>query len=160
MSLRKMMVWTALALVGVACAPAIDTALEEQQLLDVDRAFAEAASAGQDVDSLVSFWAEDTRVVMPGEPVLLGRAAVREMVTQMLATPGLHITWTPEGGAVSQSGDLGYTFGTNAFTVTDSAGTQVTTKGRYLTVWRMDAAGRWRAVQDFTNDGPAEAPTP
>jgi uncharacterized protein (TIGR02246 family) len=158
MSLQKVMYLTVLGLVGTGCSSGIDTAHEAQLLLDIDRAWAQAAAAGTEPDSILSFWADDARVVMAAEPVHQGRAAIREMLSGMLAIPGFHVTWTPEGATVSQSGDLAYTFGTNEFTVPDSTGALMTTKGRYITVWRKEPDGRWRCVMDYANPAPPEVP--
>jgi ketosteroid isomerase-like protein len=143
----------ALVLLAGACRPAVDTAREAEQLLAVDRAWAAVATAGADVDSVVSFWTDDARVVGPEQPTYQGKAAIREMVAGFMAVPGSQVTWTPEGAVVSSAGDLGYTFGTNAFTIPDSAGTPITTAGRYLAVWRKDADGRWRCVMDYGTPG-------
>lgn len=152
MSPRIAMVDAAIILL-TACRPMVDTAREAQQLLEVDRAWAEVAGAGTNLDSIVSFWTDDARVITADQPTYQGKAAIREMITGFMAVPGSHVTWTPEGAVVSSSGDLGYTFGTNAFTVPDSAGTPTTTRGRYVTVWRREADGRWRCVMDVGTPG-------
>jgi ketosteroid isomerase-like protein len=139
----------------------VDVAHEAQQLLETDRAWAGIAAAGTNADSVLSFWTDDARVVLPGQPVLNDKAAIREMVTRSMAIPGFHVTWTPESAVVSQAGDLAYTFGTNEFTAPDSTGTLATTKGRYITVWRKEPDGRWRCVMDYSNPGPTQvASTP
>jgi uncharacterized protein (TIGR02246 family) len=159
MAPRKVMSWTVVFLVATACSPGVDTAREAQQLLEIDRAWAQIAATGNMPDSVLSFWAEDARVVLAGEPVFQGKAAIREMLTDMASVPGFHVTWTPEGAEVSVAGDFAYTFGSNEFTAPDSTGELMTTKGRYITVWRKEADGRWRCVMDYTNPAPAEGPT-
>jgi ketosteroid isomerase-like protein len=156
MSRRTVIAFAALVL-ATACRPTVDTAQEVQALLALDRAWAEVANAGTDVDSILSFWTDDARVVMADQPTYAGKAAIREMVSGFVATPGAQVTWTPDSAVVSASGDLGYTFGTNAFTIPDSAGTAIVTRGRYLTVWRKGADGRWRCVMDIGTPGTGEA---
>jgi ketosteroid isomerase-like protein len=58
---------------------------------------------------------------------------------------------------VSRSGDLGYTRGTYMLTATDPASKKaVTEKGRFVTIFRKQADGSWKAVQDINNaDAPA-----
>jgi ketosteroid isomerase-like protein len=153
-----MMALASVVFLGAACrAATVDTAAEAEQLLATDRAWVEVASAGSDVDSIVSFWAEDARVVTADQPTIQGTAALREMVQAFATIPGAGVTWTPEQAVVAASGDLGYTYGTNAITVPDSTGTATTTRGRYITVWRKDAGGRWRVVMDFSTPGTGEA---
>ena len=122
-----------------------------------DRAWAGAAATGN-VDSIVSFWTEDARVLLPDQPAYVGTEALRKMVTASLAIPGFQISWTPETAIVSASGDLAYTYGTNRITVPDSAGHSVTTEGRYVEVWRKEKDGQWRCSIDIYNTGPAAKP--
>lgn len=156
MSQRDRISWGAVLVLLAGCRPSVDVSTEAQKLLEIDRAWAAVAGAGQNVDSIVSFWTDDAKVAQPGQPTVEGKTAIKGMVTSMLAIPGFHVTWNPESAVVSSSGDLGYTSGTNAFTSTDATGKLVTEKGRYLTVWRKQADGRWRCVMDFGNSGPSQ----
>ena len=141
---------------GLGCRPQIDLARERDALLETDRAWAAAAAAGQNPDSVLSFWAEDAHVAMAGAPLLGGKAAIREMVTSSFALPGFRITWIPERAVVAASGDLGYTTGTNEVSVPDSAGRVTRMTGRYLAVWRREADGRWRNVEDYATPAPPQ----
>ena len=137
-----------------ACQPRVSREAETMALLERDRAWARAAATGN-VDSIVSFWTEDARVLLPDHPAYVGTEAIRKMVTTSLAIPGFQISWTPENAIVSASGDLAYTYGTNSVTVPDSAGHPVTTEGRYVEVWRKEKSGEWRCSIDINNTGPA-----
>lgn len=130
------------------------TSSDVRRLLATDREWAQVAATSRNADSIAAYWTDDARVVLPGQAVLTGKAAILGMVAGTLKIPGFRVSWTPENGIVSRSGDLGYTYGTNDFTAPDSSGKLVTTHGRYLTVWRKDADGRWRCVQDYSTPGP------
>ena len=147
-------------LLALGCAshpPRVDVASETSRLLERDRAWAAAASAGKDVEGVVAFWTDDARVVTPSDPTVQGKTAIHGMVARGFATPGFHVTWIPEFAAVSASGDLGYTRGTNEFILPKAGGGTTTLPGRYLTVWRRGADGVWRCVEDYST--PA-APAP
>jgi ketosteroid isomerase-like protein len=149
----------AVLIIGVGCRSRVDVARETESLLQADRAWAQVASAGGNPDSVLSFWTEDARVAMSGAPLVRGKAALRQMVTSSFAVPGFHISWTPEQAVVAASGDLGYTVGTNTVSMPDSTGKATPMIGRYITVWRKEADGRWRCVEDYSSPGPIE-PTP
>jgi len=159
MSRRSLLVGAAVVGFAVACRTSATgaNASDVAQLLTTDREWAKVSSTGTSADSVLAFWTDDARVLLPGQPEMSGKAAIRKMVLGALKTPGFHITWTPERAAVARSGDLGYTYGANEVTAPDSAGRLVTTPGRYLTVWRKGADGRWRCVQDYST--PASATT-
>jgi ketosteroid isomerase-like protein len=137
-----------------ACQPSADPAQAARALLDTDRAWATLVASNGPVDSIVAYWTPDARVVLPGQPLLVGTAAIRQMVAGTRSIPGFRITWSPDSAVVSSAGDFGYTFGTNRITVPDSSGTLHTTEGRYLTVWRREPNGRWRCSFDIFNEGP------
>jgi len=149
MMMRRFGICSVLFLCVAACGR-VDVASEKAALLETDRAWAREASEGHDAEKVLAYWTDDARVVMAGEPTLAGKKAIREMVTKSLSTPGFHITWTPERAEVAASGDVGYTVGTNQFTITDAAGKTTVMPGRYLTVWRRDASGHWKCVEDYS----------
>jgi uncharacterized protein (TIGR02246 family) len=152
------MLWSALLVLTTGCIHHVNVPSETQALLETDRAWAREASASRNADSVLAFWTDDARVVMAGEPTRDGKSAIRQMVVSSLAIPGFHITWIPERAEVAASGDLGYTVGTNEFTIPDAAGKLTTYPGRYITVWRRGADGRWRCVQDYSTPSATGAP--
>ena len=64
------------------------------------------------------------------------------------AVPGY--TWKPVAGAVSSSGDLGYTFGPYVV-LTALGGKEASESGDYVRIWRRESDGRWRVVLDLTS---------
>ena len=143
-----------LLLLPAACQPRIDVAAATLDLMRTDRAWAALAAANGSVDSIVAYWSPDARVILPGQPVVVGTDAIRQMVVGMQAIPGFHISWAPDSAIVSPGGDFGYTYGTNRITAPDSTGTPRTTEGRYITVWRKEPNGAWRCTFDISNEGP------
>jgi ketosteroid isomerase-like protein len=128
-------------------------------LLKADAEWAALASTAKDVEQILAVWTDDAVIVPPREPPVRGKAAIRAYVGESLKLPGFSINWTPESAVVSASGDLGYTMGTNRFTVPDGKGATITLHGRYVTIWRRQADGTWRCVVDFWNEAPP-APGP
>jgi ketosteroid isomerase-like protein len=144
-------------LLAGACQHRPDVAAATRDLLATDQAWATLAAANGPVDSIVAYWTADARVVLPGQPIVVGTDAIRQMVTALQTIPGFHISWTPDSAIVSSSADFGYTYGTNRITVPDSNGTLRTTEGRYITVWRKEPNGAWRCTFDISNEAPAPA---
>ena len=136
------------------CQPRVDVAAAARDLLATDRAWATLVAADGPVDSVLAYWTSDARVILTGQPVLVGTAAIREMVAGTRNIPGFHVAWTPDSAVVSPSGDFGYTYGTNRITAPDSMGTLHTAVGRYITVWRKEPDGRWRCTVEIANEGP------
>lgn len=139
-----------LVIAAVACGPHADLDAERAAIEVADSAWLAAAQAG-DVDSALSFWAEDAHVIAPGESPYIGRDAIRQMLLDGLATPGFSVTWETTDIAVAPSGDFGYSFGTNAFTVPTPDGGLATLEGQGVVLWRKGEDGRWRCVVDIWN---------
>jgi ketosteroid isomerase-like protein len=138
------------AAVMVACERPIQTDREREALLQTDKVWASVVGS-RDVDKIVSYWADDAIVLPPGAPALVGKQAIREFVTQSLEMPGFSISWEANQAAVSASGDMGYTVGTNRVTMAAADGTPVTTVGKAVAVWRKEPNGTWRCVLDIWN---------
>jgi ketosteroid isomerase-like protein len=60
-----------------------DSAAEQAKLLRRDAEWADLASAGQDVDKIVSYWSDDAALIFPGQPVLKGKVAIRAYVAPL-----------------------------------------------------------------------------
>jgi ketosteroid isomerase-like protein len=59
-----------------------------------DAEWADLATAGTDVEKVLSYWSEDAVLIFPGQPVLEGKAAIRAYVTASFNTPGFKIHWS------------------------------------------------------------------
>lgn len=142
-----------------ACQPSVDlaAAAASDSLLATDRTWGELAGSNADVDSIVGYWTADAKVLLPGQPEVIGTEAIRAMVSGTRAVPGFSISWIPDSAIVFPSGDVGYTFGKNRITAPDAAGALHTMVGRYITIWRRETDGRWRCFVDISNEGPAAA---
>lgn len=58
------------------------------------------------------------------------------------------LTWKPDFIDVSESGELGYTYGKFEYIQTDSIGKATNFKGIFHTVWKKNEAGEWKFVWD------------
>src|SRR6266576_6146424 len=104
-------------------AAAADTKIE-QALRDLDAKWSAAAGA-KDVDKTVSYYA-DSAVVMPPNASAAGtKETIRNVWQDLLASPGLVMSWKTTKVEVSTSGDLACVSGTYEVTMTDPSGKPV-----------------------------------
>ncbi|MBW3589982.1 MAG: DUF4440 domain-containing protein [Actinobacteria bacterium] len=127
---------------------------EAKKLLERDAEWAKIASAGQDVEVILSYWTDDAMVVQPGLPVVKGKQALRSYVEESLKIPGFQITWSSTDVSISPDGKLAYLTGTNSVTMDGPDGSPIKSQGRVVTIWRKDDDGEWRCAVDIWNDGP------
>ena len=145
--IRNLLLVASLAL---ACAPQPDLDAERAAILAADSAWLAAARAG-DLEGTLSFWTEDARVIAPGEPPYIGHESIRGMLMEGFSTPGFSVTWHTTDVVVAPSGDVAYSFGTNAVTVPSPEGGLDTLRGQGVVVWRKSTDGRWRSAVDIWN---------
>lgn len=130
---------------------------ELSSLRSVDLQWSRAADA-QTADRFVAFFAEHAIFLPPNLPAMTSKEAIQRWMSNLMATPGYALSWEPTKVGVSASGDLGYTTGVYQLKLTGPKGNPVSDHGKYLTVWKKQHDGSWRAVADtFNSSLPPEA---
>jgi ketosteroid isomerase-like protein len=133
-----------------------DTAKEGEALMQTSRNWSKAAATGN-VDSILSYWADDAVVMSPGEMPLKGKEAIRGMIEASSKIPGFRISWEPRSAFVSESGDLGYLTEETQISMNDSLGKPFTLHNKAVTIWRKDGNGNWKNIVDIWNANPMPA---
>jgi ketosteroid isomerase-like protein len=101
-----------------------------------------------------SWFADDGVALGNGAAPLIGKVAIEKSATW--SPKNYQLTWTPTDALMGPSGDMGYTWGHYEGHSKDANGNPVLTSGRYITVWRKNADGKWKVVLDAgANDVPA-----
>jgi ketosteroid isomerase-like protein len=142
---RSLFVLVAATGVSIGCAQSVNPEQGRASLMAVDREWSQTV---KDVNKFVTYFAADASAYVPGTPLLKGQAAIKDAVTQMFAAPGFSLQWMATKAEISGSGDIGYTAGSYQI------GPE---KGKYVTVWKKQADGSWKVVEDIFN---ADTPPP
>ncbi len=142
---------------STASTPPFDAAAESAKLMQRDAHWADLATAGKNVDSVVSYWSDDAVVMEPGQPVAEGKAAIRKYVEESYKTPGFRIHWVSGKPVFSPDGKMAYMRATDEMDVPGANGAPMTLHLRGYSIWRLDPDGQWRCVVDISNEAPAPA---
>jgi ketosteroid isomerase-like protein len=144
----------------VCLAPAADTKSGiEKALRDLDAQWSAAAGA-KNVDKTVSFYSNDAIVMPPNASSATTKEAIRKVWQDLLASPGLVISWKTTKVEVAKSGDLACLIGTYELIMNDPSGKPVNDRGKYVEVWEKQADGKWKCGADIWNsDLPVPAPS-
>jgi len=142
----------------VCLAPAADTkSAIEKALRDLDAQWSAAAGA-KDLDKTVSFYSNDAIVMPPNASTATTQETIRKIWQDLLASPGLVISWKATKVEVAKSGDLACLSGTYELIMNDLSGKPVNDHGKYVEVWEKRADGKWKCGADIWNsDLPASA---
>ena len=123
-------------------------------LFGLEAKFAQETAAGGG-KAFASWFADDGVSLSNGKAAVVGRAAI---AAQASWDPKQYqLTWTPQAGQMSPTGDMGFTWGHYEGRSKDRNGNPVNTTGRYMTIWKKMADGSWKVALDSSNDEPAAA---
>lgn len=112
-----------------------------------------------DAARVAAHYAADAVAMYPGYPAAVGSAAIKAANEQAFTDPKYGLTFSSDRVKVAASGDLAVAHGSYKETTTDPrTGESVTATGSYVTVYKPDAAGVWKALWDINTPNPAAAP--
>lgn len=117
----------------------VDLPLLQRQVMDTERAFARTM-VERDHTAFTRYLAEEA-VFFDGENPTAGREAIAAVWRPFFEEATAPFTWDPDRVEVLASGTLALTTGP----VYDAEGRVV---GRFNSIWRQEAPGRWRVVFD------------
>ena len=126
---------------------------EAATLMRLSREWSEVAGSG-DLEKTLSYWAEDAVMMVPGQPPIRGKAAIRQFLEASGSIPGFTVKWEPLEAHVSPSGDMAFLLERNQFSFKDPSGSVVTESNKAVTVWRKQSDGTWKNVIDTWNADP------
>ncbi len=144
----------ALLLAACASAPIAYPDATLEGLFDAERAFARASTERGIRASFLEYFAADGVDFRPGPGPMRERMLARPAPADPLA---LLLDWSPQAGAVSRAGDLGFT--TGPYSLRNQRDTSAPTRyGYFFSVWKREN-GVWRVALDAGVSTPA-APQP
>jgi uncharacterized protein (TIGR02246 family) len=118
-------------------------------------------AASKDADKMAAYYADNAVLMVPGMEAARGKDAIRGAFKQLFADPAASLTFQASTVDVAKSGDLGYTQGTYQLTMTNPATHKVLNDhGSYVTDYRKQADGSWKAVADITVSAVPPMPPP
>jgi hypothetical protein len=147
MNLRPALVCLLAALLLPACSKTDPEAIKAE-LVKADQAFSERSKKDGPEAAFQAFITTHAKLL---SNYTEGAEGVRQTFMQFPKTTTL--TWEPAYADVSESGDLGYTWGRYTLFV-PSPGKNLQPlyrKGTYVTIWRRQSDGSWKVVLDGGN---------
>ena len=116
------------------------------EIMEAEKNFNALAQKEGIIKAFQTYAAEDA-VIKRGKNIIKGNYAITEWYRKD-NRPNETLSWKPDFVDVSDSGDLGYTYGGFTFTSIDSIGNRIESFGKFHTVWKRQADGSWKFVWD------------
>lgn len=125
-----------------------------QAIKDTEAAWAKSAAA-KDADKFASFYTDDASLLLQDMPAVTGKEAIAKTTKAMMEDPNFSLSFQGSKFDVAKSGELGFSQGPYTMVMTNSKSKKaVTDKGKFLTVFKKQGDGTWKAVEDMvSSDG-------
>jgi uncharacterized protein (TIGR02246 family) len=108
-----------------------------------------------DTEGLIGHYADDAFFVAPGVKPAEGSTAVRKAYADAHTDQNFSVNFASDKIDVAGSGDLAYARGHFSEKYTDpKTGKVMTDSGHYITVYKKQSDGSWKAVEDFAAADP------
>ena len=148
--MNRSLVAVMLMVAVVSCSPALppDTRAADESAIRQALAAGDRAIANKDADQVMQFFADDAEIFAANAPAMRS-SELRALLKDAFADPNLSVKAEPVKIEVARAGDLAYGWGTYVQTSTDPAsGRVVTEHGNWVTAFKKQADGKWKAVAD------------
>ena len=116
----------------------------KQEIIQAELDFTQMAQEKGIHDAFVAFCADGAAIKRNGK-LISGKDNID---SHLLENNAKTLIWAPDFVDVSQSGDLGYTYGKFTFSYVDESGDSLQNEGIFHTVWKRQKDGKWKFVWD------------
>jgi len=150
----------AFAVISAGCTKSADSggaasADSIKQAIKADEAKWNEQIKAKDTEGLAGHYTDDAYFVAPGAAPADGSTAIRQFYANGLTDPALEVEIASDRIDVGGSGDMAYSRGHYTEKYTDKKTNKVMTdKGSYLSVYKKQADGSWKMVEDFATADP------
>jgi len=119
----------------------------KKEIYLAEKAFEKMALEKGIAEAFYFFAAENAVIKRENDSLITGKENIRNYYEKRDLKDAT-VNWTPDFIDVSESGDLGYTYGKYIWKIKDKEGKIVEYKGVFHTVWKRQKDNSWKYVWD------------
>jgi ketosteroid isomerase-like protein len=120
-----------------------------EDLIRVDQEFSKSSQENGMKFAFLQYAADSAVLLQRNALPVVGKKVIAEAF-ELFSDTVFILSWEPLDAEISNSGDLGYTYGLyTSFIKADSS----VARGKYVTIWEKQADGSWKFVLDGGNEG-------
>lgn len=120
----------------------------KNEIIQTEKDFADMASSNGIAQAFLFYAAEDA-VLERNDVLIKGKQSIADKLKKNNSNSmEVTLSWKPDFVDVSNSGDLGYTYGKYQYVSIDSLGNKQESEGIFHTVWKRQKDGSWKYVWD------------
>lgn len=121
---------------------------DKSALFEADRAFSKMSDERGMKAAFIEYIDSNGVLLRPNHMPIVGAGAVDYLI--QLDDSDFSLSWQPEGASISESSDLGYTYGVYALTPSHK---DTVIYGTYVSIWKKQNDGKWKYVLNSGNPG-------
>ena len=145
--MRPIIIVTLTITLLTTCQQPINKEKVKQEIFQTEKAF-EKMSSEKGIQEAFYFFADDSAVIKrQNDTLIIGKENIKNYYSNP-AFERAKITWTPDFINVSESGDLGYSYGNYLWTIWSAEGDTAEFEGVFQTIWKRQPDGKWKFVWD------------
>jgi ketosteroid isomerase-like protein len=120
----------------------------KNEILQTEQDFAELAKK-EGIGAAFLKYASEKAVLTRNNTLIAGKTAIKKYFENLSTeSKNVSLIWKPDFVDISNSGDLGYTYGKYIYTFVDKNGDTIKYEGVFHTVWKRQENGEWKFVWD------------
>jgi len=120
----------------------------KNEILQTEQDFAKLVQK-EGINKAFLKYASEKAVLMRNNSLIIGKTAIKNhFENQATENKKVSLSWKPDFVDVSNSGDLGYTYGKYIYSYVDNDGKTIKTEGIFHSVWKRQEDGSWKFVWD------------
>ena len=128
--------------------PVSNAVNEKIALIQADKSFSDMSVEKGMKAAFIEYIDSNGVLLKPNLLPIIGANAIDYLIAQ--EDSGFTLNWQPHNAFVSQSGDLGYTYGVYAL---HPKNIDTVLYGTYVSIWKKQGDGSWKFVLDSGNEG-------
>jgi hypothetical protein len=123
--------------------------ISPEEIIKADEAFSEMSRKAGMKKAFIEFIDNEGILLRPNHPPIVGADAI-DFLSQVNDS-SYTLTWSPGGGEIASSADLGFTYGIYKLEMKDTV-----LRGTYVSIWKKQKDDKWKFVLDSGNPGIGE----
>lgn len=122
----------------------------KEMIMELDRQFDKETSVGG-VEVWASYFTQESVMIIAHGEDIKGRENICNYMVKSFSLPGFSLRWEPIDAKISEDGGLGYTYGRYLRKYIDAKGNEISSIGKYTTVWEHQGDKTWKIILDIGN---------
>jgi ketosteroid isomerase-like protein len=129
------------------CGPSKSKEEIKKEIFQAEKAFEKMTSEKGIAEAFYYFADQNAVIKRENDTLITGNENIKIYYEKKSLKDAI-VTWTPDFIDVSESGDLGYTYGKYTWKIKGTDGNKVEYKGVFHTVWKRQKDKSWKYVWD------------